>query len=87
MSHQDLTFDITPPVRVAVDFHKRRATASCKTNDGKSIHLNADFETLEKLREEIRKRLLAPTISSDGRPRSATAKQTMGDKNERCEYR
>jgi hypothetical protein len=57
MSHPDFTFEITQRVRVDADFHKHRATVACETNDGKSIHLDADFATLEKLHEEIRKRL------------------------------
>jgi len=57
MSHPDFTFEITPKVSVDADFHKRRAVISCETKDGKSIHLDADFKTLEKIHKEIQKRL------------------------------
>ena len=57
MSHPDFIFEIGQLVRVDADFHKHRATVTCKTEDGKSIHLNADFKTLEKIHDEIRKNL------------------------------
>ncbi len=48
MSRPDFTFEITRKVGVHADFHRKRAVISCETKDGKSIHLEADFETLER---------------------------------------
>ena len=57
MSRADYTFEIAGKVRVDADFHRHRAVISCETKDGKSIHLDADLKTLEKLHEEIQKRI------------------------------
>jgi len=60
MSRLKSTLEITPNVDVRPDFHRKRAVISCKTKDGKSIHLEADFQTLFKIHDEIRKQLEAP---------------------------
>jgi hypothetical protein len=57
MSHPDFVFEISRKVRVDTDFDIHRAIISCETKDGKSIRLDADFETLEEIHEEIQKRL------------------------------
>jgi hypothetical protein len=57
MSHPDFVFEIGQKVSVDADFHRHRAVISCETKDGKSIDLDADFTTLEKIHEEIQKRL------------------------------
>ena len=57
MSHPDFVFEITRKVRVDADLHRHRAIILCETKDGKSIHLDADLKTLEKLHEEIQKRI------------------------------
>ena len=57
MKHPDLKFEITRKAHVEVDFQRHRAVISCQTKDGKSIHLDADFETLGKIHDEIQKRL------------------------------
>ena len=54
MSHP-LTFKITPKVGVHADLHRKRVVISCETEDGRSIHLEANYQTLEKIHEEIRK--------------------------------
>jgi len=60
MSRRDITLEISRNVDVRPDFHRRRAVISCETEDGKSIHLEADFQTLFKIHDEIRKQLEAP---------------------------
>ena len=57
MSHPDFVFEITRKVRVDADLHRHRAIILCETKDGKSIRLDADVETLEKIHEEIQNRL------------------------------
>ena len=59
MSSRDFEFVITSKVGVHADFNRKRAVISCETEDGKSIRLDADFQTLEKLHEQIRKLLAA----------------------------
>jgi len=59
MSHQALTFEITDKVGIRSKLARHRAVISCETKDGKSIRLEADFKTLEKIHEEIRKQLEA----------------------------
>jgi len=58
MSKQaDFDFKITSKVGVQFVPHKGHSgtVISCETKDGKSIHLEADYQTLEKIHEEIRK--------------------------------
>ena len=57
MSHPDFTFEIARKVSVDADFDRHRAVISCETRDGKSIRLDADFKTLEKIHQEIQKEL------------------------------
>jgi len=59
MSHPDLRFVITQKVSVHADFHRKRAQISCETEDGKSIRLDVDFPTLEKLHAQIQRELAA----------------------------
>jgi len=57
MSHPDFKFVITREVGVHADLDRKRAVISRETKDRKSIRLEADFRTLEKLHEEIPKQL------------------------------
>jgi hypothetical protein len=57
MSSPELRFVVTRHVGVHADFHRKRAVISCETEDGKSIRLDVDFKTLEKLHKEIQKEL------------------------------
>ena len=57
MSRPDFIFEITKKVGVHADYDQKRVVISCKTKDGKSVHLEADYQTLEKIHEEIRKQL------------------------------
>ena len=54
MSHP-LTLKITSKVGIHADFPRKRVVISCETEDGKSICLEADYQTIEKIHEEIRK--------------------------------
>jgi hypothetical protein len=55
----DYRFVITSKVGVDADFHRKRTVISCETEDGKSIRLDVDFQTLESFTEQIRKQLEA----------------------------
>jgi hypothetical protein len=57
VSNPDLKFKITDRVRVHVEPHRKRAVISCETDDGKSLYLNMDYQTIDKIHEEIRKQL------------------------------
>jgi len=57
MSHPDFVFKITRKVGVHADYDQKRVVISCETKDGKTIHLEADYQTLEKMHDEIRKQL------------------------------
>jgi hypothetical protein len=57
MASSDLRFKITDKVRIHVDLDRNRAVLSCKTEDGKSLDLEADYQTLDKIHEEIKKQL------------------------------
>ena len=57
MSRPDFTFKITHKVEVRVDLHRKLGVVSCETKDGKSIQIEADYQTLEKIHDEIRKQL------------------------------
>ena len=52
---QPLTFKITPKVGVHADYRRKRVVISCETEDGRSIRLEADYQTLEKIHDEIGK--------------------------------
>jgi hypothetical protein len=57
MSGEEFTFEIARVARVDVDLRRHRALISCETTDGKSIHLDADLESLEKIHEKIENRM------------------------------
>jgi hypothetical protein len=57
MHHADFSFKITDKVEIHVDLHRKRAVISCATTDGKSVRLETDYETLDKMHQEIRKQL------------------------------
>jgi hypothetical protein len=50
-------FYITSMIKMRINFAGRRALISCKTKDGKTVDLEADLETLEKINTEVRKQL------------------------------
>ena len=49
-------FYITSTTKMRINFADRRAFISCKTKDGKTVDLEADLKTLEKINAEVRKR-------------------------------
>ena len=57
MPHHDLRLKIIDKVRVHSKLGRNRAVISCETEDGKSLDLEADYHTLDKIHQEIRKLL------------------------------
>jgi len=57
MKHPDYLFKITGEVEIRPDLHRRRVVLSCCTEDGKSLHLEADYQALERIHQEIQKQL------------------------------
>jgi hypothetical protein len=53
MASRDLRFKITDDVGVSVNPGRERVVISCKTKDGKSLHLEANYQTIDKLHSEI----------------------------------
>jgi len=57
MEHRDFSFKIDDKVRVRVDFIRKRAMISWENDDGKSIHLEADYQTIDRIHDELHKQL------------------------------
>jgi len=57
MRNSDFSFKISDKVKVHIDPGGKRAVISCTTKDGKSLHLETNYETLDKIHQEIRKQL------------------------------
>ncbi len=55
MAHLDFNFKISDKVRVHVDLERKRAVILCETDDGKSLKLEADYQTINRIHDEIRK--------------------------------
>jgi len=53
MTHRDLTFKITDKVRIHLDT-KRNAVILLETIDGKSVQLETDYKTIDKLHDQIK---------------------------------
>ena len=54
MAHRDLTFKITDKVRIHLDT-KRNAVILLETHDGKSVQLETDYKTINKIHDQIQK--------------------------------
>jgi len=54
MAHRDFTFKITDKVRIHLDT-KRNAVILFETLDGKSVQLEADYQTINKIHDQIQK--------------------------------
>ena len=54
MSDRDLPFKITDKVRIHLDT-ERNAVILVETRDGKSVQLEADYQTISKIHDEIQK--------------------------------
>jgi hypothetical protein len=57
MSNKKNAFHITGKVKIRIDFADKRAVMSCKAKSGKTIDLEADLETLDKINAEVRRQL------------------------------
>jgi hypothetical protein len=57
MPRRDLRFKITDKVQVHLELGRKRAVISCETEDGRSLDLEADYQTLEKIHQEIQKQM------------------------------
>ena len=55
MAHSGFNFTISDKVQVHVDIARKRAVISCETDDGKSLKLEADYQTINRIHDEIRK--------------------------------
>ncbi|MGA8696717.1 MAG: hypothetical protein WB689_23350 [Xanthobacteraceae bacterium] len=54
MVRRDLTFKITDKVQIRLDA-KRNAVILFETRDGKSVQLEADYQTINKIHDQIQK--------------------------------
>lgn len=57
MAHSDLSFKISEKVQVHIDLARKKAVILCETADGKSLHLEAAYPTINKIHDEIRRQL------------------------------
>jgi len=57
MARSDFRFEIKDEVRVHIDHARKRAVILCERDGGKSLHLEAKYETINKIHDEIRKQL------------------------------
>ena len=57
MAHPDFTFKFTNKTQVHADLHRGHVVISCITKDGKSLHLEMDYQALEQIHQEIQKQL------------------------------
>ena len=54
MAHRDFTFKITDKVQIRLDT-ERNAVILFETVDGKSVQLEADYQTIHKIHDQIKK--------------------------------
>jgi hypothetical protein len=54
MARRDFTFKITDKVQIHLDT-KRNAVILFETHDGKSVQLEADYKTINKIHDQIQK--------------------------------
>jgi len=54
MADRDFTFKITDKVRIHLDT-ERNAVILVETRDGKSVQLEADYQTISKIHDQIQK--------------------------------
>jgi hypothetical protein len=57
MASHELRFKIINKIAVHLATVQNRAVILCETDDGKKIHLEADYPTLDKIHQEIQKLL------------------------------
>jgi len=58
VKHPDFFFKIINKTQVDVDFQRKRVVISCITKDGKSVHFETDYETIEQLHQQIQQQIL-----------------------------
>ncbi len=54
MVSPDFTFKVTDEVRVQLDFDRKQGVILLMTNDGRSLRIEAGYQTLNKIHEELR---------------------------------
>ena len=57
MSSKKEAFQITRLIKMHINLADRRAVISCKAKGGKTIDLEADLQTLDKINAEVRRQL------------------------------
>ena len=50
-----LVFKITDHLKVRADLQRNRVVISCVTEDGKSLELETNYRTLDRIHQEIQK--------------------------------
>ena len=59
MARPDFVFKISREIKVRADLGRQRVVISCVTEDGKSLELEADYQALDRIHQEIQKHLTA----------------------------
>jgi hypothetical protein len=57
MARPVIVFKIAGEIQVRANLHRKRVVISCVTEDGKSLHLEAEYQALERIHQEIEKQL------------------------------
>jgi len=52
MTPPELHFKISDEIEGHADLHRKRVVISCTTTDGKSLHLETDYEALDWIHQE-----------------------------------
>lgn len=57
MAHPDFSFKITDNVQLHVDLARKQAVILLETDDGNLIQLEASYQAINKLHDEIRSQM------------------------------
>ena len=57
MARPDFTFKVSGEIQIHADLHRKRVVISCVTEHGKSVHLETDYQALDRIHREIQKQL------------------------------
>jgi len=57
MRHQQSEFNIKNVTEIEIDFANKQAVIYCNTEDGMTLLLKTKYATLEKIHEELRRKL------------------------------
>jgi hypothetical protein len=52
-----MAFKVTGDVKVQADFHRKRVVISFVTDDGRMLNLETDYQTLDRIHQEIVRQL------------------------------